>query len=302
MAADYQVVFGGFTIGDLTEYDIVDITGLEGLEVRSNDVVRPSGWGAIAQAAFVNPKVIDIEVECPADSTLIRALEAAFTPPALDAPAALVTTTIKFPGREEWQLKTRCARRGRSRNIQSELGLTTIVIQLEAPDPRLYSSTLSQASSPAFVVDGGGLELTAGSGANLGTDLTVDSGAALGVDLSAVVGSGLVTVINTGTVATFPTVTFTAPAGMSQFRLSNLTTGEVADFVQTVNPGEAFIVDWTPDAALPVSIGGASRYSSWQAPRVALRIVPGSNLFRFDVFVGVASGAQALVQWRSAEI
>ena len=302
MASDYQVVFGGFTIGDLTDYDVVEITGLEGHEVRSNDVVRPAGWGAIAQSAFVNPKLVDIQVEVPADALLLQELEAAFVPPGLDAPAALVSTVFKFPGREEWLVQARCARRGRARNIQSEVGLTTVMIQLEVPDPRLYSSTLSSSAASAFVVAGGGFEFDQSSGVNLGFDFTVGSGANLGFDMTAVVGSGLVVAVNAGSVATFPTVSFTAASGMSQFRLSNLTTGEVADFVQTVNPGETFIVDWSPGALLPVSIGGASRYTSWQSPRVPIRLAPGSNQFRFDVLAGVSTGASALLQWRSAEI
>jgi hypothetical protein len=302
-AQDYQLDFNGTVIGDGTPWEVVEWGGLEEFTTRGSDVVAPQLWGALSGSSYVDPRVVTVVVESvnPVDVVL---LEAALLPPGQASPDRLVSIRWKFPNREELKANGRCARRSRARDITTGLGLTRVVVELEFPDPRAYAASPSQASLTVFIAGTSGFDLTVGAGADRGFELAVDSGVNLGFDLVGVSASGLATLVNSGTVDTYPTFTFTGiGSGLQQWSVTNLTTGQTSTWVQQVNPGEQLIADMgsvaTGSPGLPVSLSGVSRYGSWQPPRTPFRLQPGANLCRFDVASGDAASA-SLVVWSNA--
>jgi hypothetical protein len=92
---------------------------------------------------------------------------------------------------------------------------------------------------------------------------------------------------------------------MSIYSVTNQTTGQVFSMVQSIGVGETLIADHQAaairSAGALVTVGGASRYGSWQPPRNPFRLAQGTNLVRFDV----ASGDQAstcLMTWSNTYI
>lgn len=290
MASDYQLDFNGTIMGDGTTYDIVSWAGLEEFVTRNTDVMIPAGWGAISGASYVQPRVVTITVET-VDPAAIAVLETVLVPPALSAPSTLGTIRWKFPNREELTARARCSRRGRPRNLTTALGLTSLTFELEVPDPRQYAYVPTTAVGTVFVAGGGGWELDQAATTNLGWDLTVGAGADLGWELVGSAGSGLVALVNSGDVETYPVFTFSAGTGLSQWSVTNQTTGVVASFLTPLASGQTLVADMAAAATssgtvTPITVGGASRYAGWVAPRTPMALPPGTSLLRFDVQSG----------------
>ena len=301
-ATDYQLDFNGTIMGDGTAWDIVSWAGLEMFATHGSDVVLPTGWGAIPGSSYVDPRVVTIVVES-VDPTNMLLLEAALLPPANVSPADLVPIRWKFPNREELRVFGRCSRRVRNRDLTTALGLTRLTFELEIPDPRAYAASALSGSLSVFVSGSSGFDLTVGAGVDIGFDLTVGAGVDIGFDLVGISGSGLLIAMNAGQVDTYPQMVFSAPTGLSSWSVTNQTTGQVFTVNQTVNVGETLIADMqaaaTGSTSLPISLSGVSRYGSWQAPRIPLRLIPGANLLRFDVATGDPNAA-CLITWASA--
>ena len=302
---DYQISFGGLTIGDGTDYDLNEVTGIESFDVRDSDVPFPNQWGSIAGVDEVNGRKITIDVEIAAgdDWSFAQAFESAFLPSDEGQFGDLVA---KFPGRDELYFQARVRKRTRRRVVEETLGLVRIGVELFAPDPRAYSNELFSEAIPAYEAGTEALELSAGSGADLAFDLTLGAGADLAFDFSGVAAVGDFVLVNDGNVDTYPTIVFT-PAGagaLTEYRVSNLTTGVTFTCTATVSPGQTLTADMaavaTPKAGLPISLAGETRYGSWSQPRTPLALVPGNNTVRFEVISGTATGAIATVSWRSA--
>lgn len=291
MATDYQLDYNGTVIGDGTTWDVTDWSGLEEWTSRNTDVVIPAGWGSLGGSAFVNPRVVTITVET-VDPVAATLLETVLTPPPLSAPATLYPIRWKFPNREELTAQARVARRGRPRTITTALGLTSLTFELEIPDPRAYAYVPSSFTAPTYTSGTTALDLTAGSGADLGFDLATDSGVNLGFDFGGTAGTGLINVINSGDVETYASLQFTCTGGsVLQWTLTNQTTGIVSTFATTLNPGVVMVVDMKSVAAgsstvVPVTISGGSAYSAWVAPRVPMAFPPGTSVLRLDVQSG----------------
>ena len=297
-AADYQLDFNGTIMGDGTAWDVVSWAGLEEWTTRGTDVVAPTLWGTIPGSTFVDPKVVTITVES-VDPTNMLLLEAALMPPADNSATDLVPIRWKFPNREELKVSGRCSRRARNRDLAATAGLTRLTFELQIPDPRAYSAATTSYSIPVFVAGVAGWDSTAGTGVDAGWDSTAGTTVDAGWDSTVgAAGAGLANVTNSGTVNTYPVITFTAPAGMSAWSVTNQTTGQVLAFTQTLNTGESLIADMqivaTGKPGVPISIGGASRYGSWTAPRTPFVLIPGVNLLRFDVPTGDQNAAAAL--------
>jgi hypothetical protein len=303
--SDYQVSFGGLTIGDGTEYDISEEEGIESFEVRDSDVPFPNQWGSIAGVDEVNGRTIRLDVEIAAadDPALAYTFESAFLPSSDDEFGDLVA---KFPGRDDVYFRARVRKRTRRRIVDEVLGVVKIGVELFAPDPRAYSFEEFSEAIPAYSSGSEAFELSSGSGANLAFDLTESSGADLAFEFTGVPAQGDVVLVNDGNVDTYPEIVFT-PAGagaLETYRVSNVTTGVTATFTATVSPGQTLTADMamiaTPKAGLPISLDGESRYGFWSQPRTPLALAPGNNTIRFEVLSGTSDGAIATVTWRNA--
>lgn len=291
MASDYQLDYNGTIIGDGTTWDVVSWGGLEEFTTRNTDVTIPAGWGSISGSSFVDPRVVTITIES-IDPAAIALLEQVLVPPALSAPSSLVAIRWKFPNREELTAQARCARRGRPRDLTTALGKTSLTFELEIPDPRQYAYAPTAYVGSVFVAGGGGWELNQSSGTNLGWDLNVGATVDLGWELSVgATGSGLIAVVNSGSVETYGVFTFNAGTGLSQWSVTNTTTGVVASFLTALSSGQVLTADMKAAATssgttAPITIGGVARYSAWVAPRTAMAFPPGTSLLRFDIQSG----------------
>lgn len=303
--ADYQLSYGGLTIGDDTEYDVAEESGISSYTVRDSDVAFPNQWGSIVGVDEVNGRTISLQVEIAAadDPALAYAFESAFLPSDDDELGELVA---KFPGRDDVYFLARVRERTRRRVIDEVFGVVRISVKLFAPDPRAYSFEEFSEAIPAWAAGTDGLELTAGSGVDLGFDLATGSGVDLGFDFTGVAATGDVVLVNDGNVDTYPEIVFT-PAGagaMDQYRVTNTTTGVTFTCTATIPPGQTLTADFamvaTPKAGLPISLEGESRYGSWSQSRTPLALAPGQNTIRFEVISGTATGAIATVTWRNA--
>lgn len=304
-ASDLQLSFGGLTCGAGTPYRIRTITGLRDFEAVASDEAAASRWGTLVGADQVDAAKVSIEFVFANDSTVLADLQAAFLPAPQTSPASLGELAWKWPDEPEMFRQARCRRRARVLSPVSERtgGMVVMLVELQAPDPRAYSTAVQEDALAPFGDDSLGLDLTQSSGVNVGLDLDQSSGVNLGVDLSGTTGAGTVVVVNAGNTESWPVVTFTAPAGMVSWRLQNLTTGEVAEFRWPLGAGEQMVVDFasvaTPKPGDAVLVAGAPRYSAWLHPRTPLALVEGPNEFRFDVLDGDGA-AVAVVESRSA--
>lgn len=156
---DYQISFGGLTIGDGTDFDLNEVTGIESFDVRDSDVPFPNQWGSIAGVDEVNGRKISIDVEIAAgdDASLAQAFESAFLP---SDEGEFGTLVAKFPGRDELYFQARVRRRTRRRVIEETLGLVRIGVELFAPDPRAYSNETFSEAIPAYTAGTEALELS----------------------------------------------------------------------------------------------------------------------------------------------
>lgn len=304
--ADLQAEFGGVTVGCDTIYDLTTWEGLDGWDVRSNDQVLPNLWGDQPGGDFVNGRTFVVGVAMLTADAGWVALEDTWLPPSQADPTALSTFTFKAPERPERQLDCRVRRRARPRDGNTEIatGVVQWLFEFAAPDPRLYSTDLTETLATPFVADTTALNLTGGSGTGLAFDLTLSSGADLAFDFTGTASSGSVAMENAGNVDTYPTFTFATTSAMASWHVVNDTTGEEASFAFALVPGYEVVVDMagvaTGSTNPPVTLNGDANYPIWQSPRVPIRLVPGDNTLRFFVDSGTASGSTCTISHRSA--
>lgn len=305
---DWQLQFNGLVIGgyiDDTNYDLTSFEGFEGFDVRINDQVLPSFWGVQAGGDFVNARVMTLGVQAyPENTPEAAAFETAFVPSPQVAPTTLTALTFKLPDQVEKRVMCRVRRRARTRSSGRATDMAQWLVELDAPDPRVYASAESSTIANAFVTDSTALNLTSGSGVDLAFNLTLSSGTDLAFDFSGVTASGGVTVENQGTVDTYPAFLFQTTAAMNAWSVINDTTGEEADFLYMLVPGHQIIADMagvaTGSTDPPITLDGDANYAIWQSPRVPIRLVPGLNSLRFLVTDGTTSGSTCTVTYRDA--
>lgn len=304
MASDYTVSFGGITIGNGTAIPLMNATGFEDLpDVRTDDVDLGYAWGETPGTDYSAGRdiVLDFLILDSGSGDFFTTVEAV---KAASIIGSETTMTFQLPGRVSRSISCRPRRRSIpvTPDYQFRYGLASI--EFHATDPRIYDAAASN-SLPVFVSGSAGFKMSLGAGVDLGVKMTLGAGVDLGLKFTGISGTGLVTCTNAGSVNTYPVMTFSAPAGMSQWSVTNQTTGQVFSVVQTLGAGETLIADMksaaTGRSSLPISISGASRYGSWQAPRTPFALVPGANVLRFDVTTGDPNAA-CLISWQSATL
>jgi len=309
MAADYQITVGGFTIGEGTVYDIVDVDGLDGFAVRSSDRALPDGWGEIPGRDLPASRTVTIEVEMfPEDAP---AFASAFVPAETIDGENVVGW--KFPHVEELQAYGRVARCSRKRD-QAGMSIAGYVVQLRLPDPRAYAASSSAVAMLSTTTGTEALDYATGSGADLAFDYAAGSGADLAFDYSGASGVGSFAATNAGNVRTFPTLAiYGGTNGWSRALLTNVTTGQtfeitgggpgtgqwlVGDMYRAVGylSGSPVVLGsspaWADDAA--------TRYAFWAQPREPFYLQPGPNELRLEILEGDATSVLALVTYRNA--
>jgi hypothetical protein len=307
---DWEMTFNGLTIGgyiDVTDYDLTSVEGLEGFDVRTNDEVLPSFWGSQPGGDFVNPRSMIIGVQAyPELTTEAAAFETAFQPPVQATPTTLQALVFKLPSQAERRVMCRVRRRFRTRQSGRPGDMGQWLVQLDAPDPRVYASALSTVNATPYLSDTSGIDYSVGSGVDLAFEYSVGSGTDLAVEYSGTVGGGSINAVNDGNTDTYPTFTFTTLSSMDQWTVINDTTLEQASFVFPLTTGHTLIANMAAVATgvldPAVTTNGDPNYAAWLVPRVPIRLVPGANSLRFIVDSGTTDGQALSVTYRSAWI
>jgi hypothetical protein len=305
---DWELDYNGLVIGgyiDATGYDLTAVEGLEGFDVRSNDQVLPSFWGVQAGGDFVNARMMTLGVQAyPENTPEAAAFETAFVPSGQKDPTSLLPLTFKLPDQVEKRIMCRVRRRARMRHSGRPQDMAQWMLQLDAPDPRMYASEETVTLITPFAADTTALDLASGSGVNLAFNMALSSGADLAFDFTGTAASGSVSVSNDGNVDTFPSFAFVTTAAMATWHVINDTTGEQAAFAFALVPGYTIVADMagvaTGSTVPPVTINDQPNYPIWVSPRVPIRLVPGLNVLRFFVDSGTAAGSTCTLTHRDA--
>jgi len=166
--SSYQMSYRGVTIGDSTNYDVIELEGLHDMAVRDRDRDNPRSQGMIPGFHSATSRLIRCTLEvrgtpgATAHETDIQNLLSAMSPDAHELPNETDDQfTFKFPGEDEKYIFARPVRRSRPRRNNTEFGLARVSFELKVYDPRAYSTTednsgsQTTATSPFNVTNGG---------------------------------------------------------------------------------------------------------------------------------------------------
>lgn len=285
--ADYQYSYGGLVLGDGTVYDVTELDGLEGMNVRVGDSAMPRGHGAVRGRDFLSAREVLLALELVGDQEenelALAELREAFAV-AEDDDAEFVW---KHPGWDERMIRCRPVVVARSVAGFAGTMLASPRIILRAADPRIYSAVEHMVTVPLYSSSGGALNLPV-------AQLPLNFSA--GLQLEAVA-------TNAGAADAYPVAKFYGPASgtMTSVTLNVRETGETATIVTSIAAGQILTVDFgafvRATGEMVVSLDGATRYGDWSQPHTPLRLPPGDSTLRFTI-TGSATAAQAVVTWR----
>lgn len=142
VTAEWQFEFNGLLMGDATDYDVVEVTGLDLPAFRTGDIPSAQDHGSYPTPDRLDVRDVILTVEMVAASssalnTLVTALAAATAPDSTTR-----TLVFRLPGQSNRQIN--CRARGRSHPIgwQYVVGNSQQVqVRFVAHDPRIYAST-----------------------------------------------------------------------------------------------------------------------------------------------------------------
>jgi hypothetical protein len=223
---------------------------------------RPFGWhhGGFDGPSFYRPRVITVGgvASSPNRATNLRARDIIASICA--DPAVRYPLVVTEPGRPTRRCMVRLSSAAKARDVTDTIMAWSLIFV--APDPRRYDDTETVVTL--------GLPPTGGSGATLPFTLPFAIS-------SAGSSSSQATVINQGTLATLPLVTFTGP--LINPTIANVTAGRTLAFNITLSDGQQLVVDF---ASRSVLLDGLVSRSYAIAPGAAWwDIPPGSSDLKF---------------------
>lgn len=288
--ADGQFSYRGLVFGDGTDYQLDSAEGFEGFDIRTSDSDAPRGDGAIRGLDYVAARLVAFQVALiemeDLDGSIYEGrwanLRATFLPSRDDDQAL----TFKRAGQPERQIRCRPIQLTRTEGWGQFNRFGHAPIVLRASDPRLYSSTEYTQNVQVYSASRGGADF----GFNYGVDFTG------GVQRELVA-------INGGNTEAYPLIRFYGPVTgtCTGVVMTNTTNGDVLEIDTSMVTGQLLQADMraavTGEDTLIISLDGTSRYGSWQLPRSAFRLAPGSNTVRLQV-VGTSTDVVANVTWR----
>lgn len=263
--SNYQFNYRGLRWGPDTVYSIVEINGLEDLNVRVGDRDFPRQQGQIPGQHLAGNRLITIEMEVGSG----YGYTADQISPEFQSLVATLSTdqgirngtisddnwdklTWKEPGLDEVFVRARPVRRRAPRRHDTEFGARPIVFQLRCADPRKYKYDESSVTNQ----------------------------------------TGTFTVTNNGFARAYPRITYGSYSGGDRGHIINETTNKRMDFDNLVLD-EDYLFDM--DAYIrgankpvvtylgdPVPMSELQPYSRWLLPREPFYLVPGDNEIRIS--------------------
>jgi hypothetical protein len=222
---------------------------------------RPGEHGASDGPAFLDPRVITISGHAFAvDRASARRARDIVASVCGDPSLGLQTLTVTASGNPTRQVAVRRSAETKTRFMGGGTGVEWSMV-LTAPDPRRYAASLTTQQIGLPQAGGGGLVFP------LVFPLTFGTGSS----------GGEMTLVNTGTLATWPTWTVLGPA--TGPIITNATTGEALTFDPTfvVPAGQNLIIDTDAKTVRLQGINRRDRLfgAGW------FRLNPGSSVIRF---------------------
>jgi hypothetical protein len=266
----FQFEFNGVLLGPDTNYDLVEINGLDMPAIREGDLARPSDHGHfdLAPDKFA-ARIVEMTLEVISnDFDDIAALQYAF----MDR-EGLYPLVFQLHDGIKKRIYCRVRRRHMTLDTDAARGDYVNEVMFWAPDPRVYENDDNSSSTGPQ---------TTGAGFGFPMDFTISFGAST---------SGAATCTNSGNIETRPVVTLTGP--MSNPSVANLTTGLVWSAEIDLVAGEVLVVDFDDKTVL--LNGTTNRYSAFTGQWWTL--VPGDNTVQLQVSSGAGS---VQIAWRSA--
>ena len=281
--AAFQIAFGGLTMGDGTNYQLVTIDGLEGLpSMVQTDVKRPRAHGQFLGGMFASGRQVSCEVAITASSDVaFRAALDALSDATTPLPFTETPLTYSLPGMVG------------SRLVNARALDRAIVIDVDYTHRVAHAACLWWATDPTIYDD---------PAQSLSTTLPLDDGgvtwpivwpAYWGVSSS----SGLITAVNAGGISAPVVITITGPVDNPS--LENVTEGKTMAFTLHLGATDTLTVDPAHFSVLMNGIvnkrGSMTPGSRWWD------LQPGTNLISYHAPTAL-SGSTAAVSWRSAWI
>lgn len=247
---EWQFRLGGWSgllIGFETDYEIVSVDGLGGIDVRTSDGDFPRGDGAYRGADYQSARQVLFTVNFvgnPAElETKMAALAAALTPQR-DTDWDLL---FRNPGQPLQLLRCRPVQLFREQNHIQSLSITQS-FALRAADPRIYSARERVVSIPVSPA---------------GTNIVT-----------------VVSAVNAGNARAYPVIRFSnrGDVDVTNIQLVNATANIAFEITAVIPPGGQLVGDMparvTAAPRSVVQLDGQSRYGSWQPPREPFYLAP----------------------------
>lgn len=272
----FQGWLNGLTFGENTNWILEGtINGLLQYEGRLGDRPIPQGDGDIPFNRYAAGKTVVWPFRILGDSELDARVEV--WEDAFEATDPQAIRWMAFKTTERLLLiRVRVSRRDvEMAPVGARTRTARAVVEVKQADPRIYDG--SAWVQTTFIPLGAG---TTG-GFDLPTDLPLDMEAS---DPAASI------VENTGRGLAYPLLRIANPSGagsaVTQAVVTNVTTGDVFTINTTIAEGQTLTADFgaivRAEPAPHVHIGGASRYGSWEHPRVPLFLAKGDNILTAD--------------------
>lgn len=282
ITTDGQLEWRSTLLGTGTSYGLTKLEGwLADLPpMRGDDFDRPSRHGMFPGASEMSKRTVTWSglIACPPSqlASLRDAVQQLTAPAEVPVEEPLVIRDIGTA----WMCMARAKRRTVSIDIYTPLGFATYAIQWEATNPKLYSPALHSSSTPLASPPTTGLVFP--------VQAPFDFGAGP-------VGGNL-TVINSGSVATWPTFTIAGP--VTGPVLTNHATGQQLLFnpAVTITAGQQLVIDTDQRQ---VTLNGVAA-NNLLFTRGWFPLLPGSTRIDFTSAGTYSPSALFTVSWRDA--
>ncbi len=284
------LAFNGLTMGDSTNYDIVQVEGLDSIPaINQNDADKGRDWGQFMGAYFAGGRevIVDLEISAPAGTSDVtfRATVDAFEAAMQTYPLTELPLAFSLPGLAQTtrQVNVRVLSRKLVIDYPYMQHLATATLQFWATDPRIYDTTV-QTQNVSLPAGNGGLAWPVTWPTSWGSSS----------------GGGTMTVTNAGSFETRPLVTIAGP--VDNPTISNVTSGQSLTFITHVNSGDTLVIDLNARTALyfvgSTGVGG-NRRGTMTATSQWWVLAPGTSTLQFTANT-VLTGATMTVAFQSA--
>lgn len=277
----HQYWFNGLTMGEGTQYEVIQIKGLDELpDIIQTDLKIDRDWGDYMGPYFSKGRDISLQLEVhdTTDSAFRSDLDALGLATAPQPLQESIFSYLQpgFPqlGRQVW---ARSHHRAQPIDINYVFRKARVEVSLYATDPRIYDISINSLS----------VGLPTGTG---GTSWPVTWPLSWGTAAP----GGTMTCLNAGTIETRPILSIAGP--IDNPTVQNVTTGQSISFGLTLGSTDTLTIDML-NKVVQLNGGGNLRGSLssgyfWGLP-------PGSNTVQFSANT-TKTGSQLTVKWASA--